>query len=278
MDTELLMEKFERMGARVKAHEEPRQTDRVSVDVRRDRKGEYFDLKVRGGAGGNRRAEPGVRLDVIDVRPGERHLLLAVSDEDRRTGLPTGTKQKFLCGHDERAWFVAAVPELRGASNVREAMEALKPAEVSRALAQARVPYADRNRRRNAAFVRQGEWFFVPEPGARVPQWLVLRDEPLVRTGGKPHRAEFAYRNGGELVYVHAATGRVMSRQQYELVLRDKPGRAAGYAPQRRNMYVLVRGRISHPDHKTLVLREWHSVLMNTEHQSVARRFVAFID
>jgi len=36
---------------------------------------------------------------------------------------------KFLCGHDERHWFVAAVPG-RGVSNVRTAMEALKPAAV----------------------------------------------------------------------------------------------------------------------------------------------------
>jgi hypothetical protein len=33
--------------------------------------------------------------------------------------------RKFLCGHDERHWFVAEVP--RG-TTVREAKEALKPA------------------------------------------------------------------------------------------------------------------------------------------------------
>ena len=38
--------------------------------------------------------------------------LLSVCDADRRSGLPEAgaEKQKFLCGHDERAWFVAAVP------------------------------------------------------------------------------------------------------------------------------------------------------------------------
>lgn len=32
------------------------------------------------------------------------------------------------------------------------------------------------------------------------------------------------------------------------------------------------------PDHKTLVLRDWHAVYMNNEHQSQSMRFVAFID
>jgi hypothetical protein len=47
---------------------------------------------------------------------------------------------------------------------------------------------------------------------------------------------------------------------------------------QRRNMRVLAKGRVSHPDHKTIVLPCWHEVVMNTEHQSVAMRWVAFID
>ena len=277
MDTELLIEKFGRMGARVKATEVRRQADRVSVDIGRDRKGEFFDLRVRAGEAA---VEPKVCVDVIDVRPRERHLLLSVCDADRRSGvLPEvgAAKQKFLCGHDERAWFVAAVPERRGASNVREAMEALKPFEAGRAQSQARVRFKDRNRRHNAGFVRQGEWFFVPEPRARVPEWLVLRDEPLVRTGGKPHRAEFAFRSGGELVYVHEKSGRVLSRREYRLVAA-KPGGLFGYEARRRDVNVLVRGRISHPDHKTIVLDGWHAVHMNTESQSEARRFVAFID
>ena len=41
---------------------------------------------------------------------------------------------------------------------------------------------------------------------------------------------------------------------------------------QRRNMQVMVKGRISHPDHKTILLRGWHMVVMNTENQSDAMR------
>ena len=59
---------------------------------------------------------------MLDVQPADRHLLLMV-----REG---GEKPKFLCGHDERHWFVAAVPESAPVGTVRAAKEALKPAEV----------------------------------------------------------------------------------------------------------------------------------------------------
>ena len=41
---------------------------------------------------------------MLDTRPNLRHLLL-MSRNCR-----TGAKEKFLCGHDERHWFVAAIP------------------------------------------------------------------------------------------------------------------------------------------------------------------------
>ena len=268
MDKFLLEAKFLRMGARVRARED-RGVGRVRVDVKRDRVGEYFDLAVRPGAG--------VWLDAIDVRPRERHLLLMVADDAGGAPARSGAKQKFLCGHDERSWFVAAVPEARAASNVAEALEALKPRAVQWALARQHVRARDRNRRRNAAFVRQGEWFFLPDPWFRVPDALVLRDEPLRRGNGKPHWAQFLARTGGEVVYVGRG-GKVLSEMEYRRVLSRDAKAAAAYSPQRRNMQVMVKGRISHPDHKTIVLPCWHSVLMNTENQSVAMRWVSFID
>ena len=46
----------------------------------------------------------------------------------------------------------------------------------------------------------------------------------------------------------------------------------------RRNSEVYVKGRIRHPDHQTLVLPDWHRVVMNTENQSRAMQHVAFLD
>jgi hypothetical protein len=45
-----------------------------------------------------------------------------------------------------------------------------------------------------------------------------------------------------------------------------------------RNAGVYVRGSVRHADHKTIVLHEWHRVLMNTEGESQAMRSVAFLD
>ena len=62
----------------------------------------------------------------VDVQPKQRHLLLLAKP---LTG--SGEKRKFLCGHDERHWFVASVPNADHVAQVQDAMEALKP--VSRA-------------------------------------------------------------------------------------------------------------------------------------------------
>src|SRR5689334_23162489 len=106
--------KFAMMGARLKVSVLPEQ--RVSgdyaVDIQRDRRGEYFELRVPEALS--------QRLDVnvLQTDKRDRHLLLFVRP-------PEGKPARFLCGHDEREWFVAAVPG--GASTVRQAKEALKP-------------------------------------------------------------------------------------------------------------------------------------------------------
>src|SRR5207237_314457 len=117
--------------------------------------------------------------------------LLLLAEEGSR-------KLKFLCGHDERQWFVAAVPEQEGAATVRTAMEALKPVEVRRAQTLQRIKTEDRRRRKTSAYLRQGEWFFMPASRVIVKEWLILHNEPLSRgNGSKPHIAEFCYRFGG---------------------------------------------------------------------------------
>jgi hypothetical protein len=45
-----------------------------------------------------------------------------------------------------------------------------------------------------------------------------------------------------------------------------------------RNASVFVRGRVWHPEHKTIVLDEWHRVLMNTEREAPGARSVVFLD
>ena len=69
----------------------------VSIDIGHDRDGEFFDI-----AAGR---EPVAGLSVVDAQPRLRHLVLMSRE-------PNG-KHKFLCGHDERHWFVAPFRPLR---------------------------------------------------------------------------------------------------------------------------------------------------------------------
>jgi hypothetical protein len=268
MHADILKAKFARLGARLHLHADGQDGPRdraFALDVRSDSEGEFFDIRVRSSAR--------VELEVIDLRRREQHLLLAAREGHGR--------QLYLCGHDERHWFVAGVPEPRGAiGNVFGAMEALKPAEVLQAQRRQGLKGKDRYRRKNAAFVRQGEWFFLPMPKLHVEKKLVLFNEPLSRgTGSKPHWAEMLYRKGGETVYVCDEHPQGLTVPAYLQLRRDRP-RAKGWnwRHMRRNAEAYVKGKISHADHKTIELYVWHKVLMNTEGQSQAMRHVVFLD
>jgi hypothetical protein len=267
MDANLLQAKFNRIGARLKIAERPAHRARttaglVSLDVQADRRGEFFQIFQ----------QPEAEISVLDVQPGDRHLLVLVRQN--------GEKPKFLCGHDERHWFVAAIPERASVGTVRQAREALKPAEVQIAQARQGLRARARGRRKNTAYVRQGEWFFIPAPGVVVDEKLVLRDEPLTRgNGGKPHWAEFCYRTGGESVHVCSGYPNGVTEEQYLRILADNmKAKGWGWRTMRRNPSVYVRGTVRHADHATITLQGWHQVLMNTETQAKAMRNVAFLD
>jgi hypothetical protein len=170
---------------------------------------------------------------------------------------------------------VAAIPESeRGVVGVASAKDALQPQEVREAVARMRP--RDRFRRRNVAYVRQGEWFFLPRWGFEVDERDVLRNEPLTRGRGKDHVLQFAYRIGGETVFANAEHPQGITAEEFD---RLPP------AERRRNWRELVRdpelyakGSVRHPDHDTIVLHDWHRVLMNTEQRARAMRHVAFLD
>jgi hypothetical protein len=152
MGTEVPERRFAAIGARVKVIRTTHD-DAARIDVGSDRHGEFFEIRWAGGAG--------FSLDVVEADRDDRSLLLLV-----REG---GEKSKFLCGFDERHWFVAAVPETaRGVTGVASAKDELQPPAVREAVAWVRP--RDRFRRRNAAYGRQGEWFFLP-------QWALVVDE-----------------------------------------------------------------------------------------------------
>jgi hypothetical protein len=264
METQLLETMFGRMGARVKVREFV--TDRgsaVGIDIRSDKRGEYFYIGIE--------PDDRVEYEVADIHPRMRHLLLMARRDD--------DKQKFLCGHDERHWFVCAVPD-RTVTNVVTAMEALQPPEVRGVVSRKVKRTKNRLRRRNEAFVRQGEWFFIPAPELVVNPKLVLRNEPISRgNGSKPHMCQYLYRTGGETVHVSRDQSRVMTPKEYGRLMETNPkARSWGWRVMRRNASAYVRGRVWHSDHKTVVLDGWHRVLMNTESQAPGARAVVFLD
>ena len=113
MDKTNLVTKFETLG--VRAPVRPLSRNRwqttagpVVIDTGHDRQGEFFGIQ----------AASDVDVAVVDLQPKDRHLLLMVRQPADRSG-QGDTKDKFLCGHDERHWFVAGVPEDASVSNVR---------------------------------------------------------------------------------------------------------------------------------------------------------------
>lgn len=237
-----------------------------AIDVELERGRERFVI---------RHGEAPVELAVVNADRALRHLLLLV-----KAGTLSGVrKHLYLCGHDERHWFVAAVPTTTMAvTTVADAMEALKPQEVRAAQVRERVPPRKRRRRANAAFLRQGEWFFLPAPDLVTDPRFVLRRERLTR-GGKPHVVDEAYRRGGETVYVCSRRPTGVPEAEYRRIMsRDPDARHWGWRVMRANPEVYVRGRVRHPDHATVVLQGWHRVLPNTEAQAPWRGQMAFLD
>lgn len=182
------------------------------IDIRRHGDREVYQLKYP--------ATDQIQTEALDVAPQLRHLVLDV------TGWRLPVSGRYLCGHDERHWFVASLPFGRRTTTVRGAMESLKPAVVLREQKRKGVKHR-RHRRKTAAYVRQGEWFFLPRPKMHVGD-LAVQNGRLVRGGGKPHRVEWLYRPEG----------------------RDE---------------TFVRGAVSHPDHQTIHLPVWHRVVQNNE-------------
>src|SRR5579859_1680951 len=79
----------------------------VSVNVLSDVNGEYFEVARRFD----------VILRVPEVVPHDRHLLLTAQP----TRVDDTEQSTFLCGHDERAWFAAAIPEEANARSIQQA-------------------------------------------------------------------------------------------------------------------------------------------------------------
>jgi hypothetical protein len=250
--TSHLRSSFRAIGAYVRAvppaQPVPRASWRVAAPARRiSVRDDAFELTL----------PINTRAVVLDCRKSDHHLVLSLQD-------PGAAPQRFLCGFDERHWFAAAVT----GHTVPAAKESLMPSEVRDAALRAGVRHGDLFRRHTKAFVRQGEWFFVPyraEPGPL----LVHRREPLIRPGGgKPHIVDELVRLGGEMVWFHAEHGANGLTEGEREALPEAIRTATGWYRRMRigeGASVLVRGAVRHSDHATIWLGSWHRVYINSE-------------
>ncbi len=269
-----LKEKFRKIGARVDiAFVEATQrrgfstvrNPPASLNILNDKDGEFFQINIR------RDVSETLDVLVLEVLPKDKHLVLLARHIDSEGNVIS--KNHFLCGQDERHFFVASVGKV---STVAAAKESLKPNEIL--TQETGLTKEKRHRRKTRVFKRQGEWFFLPAD-IRPDPVFVRRDEPLVRnTGSKAHIAELAYRKGGENVKVCREYPNGLTLEEYKTLIEDNPnGKYLQWRDMKRNASVYVKGRIRHADHATVILETWHRVLMNTERFSESV-VVAFLD
>jgi len=270
MNTEHITKKFGEIKARVAFQNvggrRPIAEDSmpISLDVQKDKGGEYFVIRKNPNVD-----VKDINLTVIDIRPEVRHLILMYKDKKR--------KVKYLCGHDEKHWFVAGIPDRDPVSNVMDAMNSLRPKEIKKESLKLKIFKSMNKLRKNKSYVRQGEWFFVPVQ-IDVDERFIHRKEPLSRgRGSKPHICDEVYRTGGETVYVHSQYAPSGVTEFTYKKLRKEHGNA-GWTTMTRNAAVYARGSVHHPDHKVIRLGSWHQVFMNREDKSTAGASITFLD
>lgn len=264
---------FQRMGAEL---------DLVDLAAQGRKRGPTFAIDIRNTSEGERFEITGLNLGredikIIDIEPDQKHLLLLWAERE------TGTKHKFLCGHDERHWFTAAIPDkpIGGVKNIEDAMQALKPELVRDREQKAGLKGSAKHHRWNPAWKRQGEWFFVPCWNAiSLKKAPILKNEPIQRGRAKPHLCEYLVRQGGTRVWVSTRFPNGLEQKAYEKLLKKEPKlKSLNWTLRIADAKVFVRGRISHPDHLTLNLgMEWHEVQMNRENEAPSMRHMRFLD
>jgi hypothetical protein len=221
-----------------------RATPRTSFDLNVAGRGkaEHFTLRLGPDA-------PEFR--VLQANRAARHLLLHAAGDDGG--------ERFLCGHDERHWFVAGIAAR--VTTITDARRALLP-EALRHLSLDADTLAHRH---NEVFKRQGEWFFVPT-SKDLSKAVILHGEPLMRnTRSKPHVVAELVRFGGTPVVLW--NGTEYEPEAFNAMILAAPSRQP-YGSARmmvKDPEVYARGAVRHADHATLHLPTWHRVYANVE-------------
>ena len=226
MHTEVLERRFAAIGAR--------------LNVSRPTDGRAAHRRSHGRAGRVlrrplRRRRPRGRVEVVDVGRTDRHLLLLVRDGEE--------KSKFLCGHDERHWFVAGDPRDRPR---RQRCRDGEGSAAAAACTRRRSSGSGRRtafRRRNAAYVRQGEWFFVPAPGLDAAEPRSCCATSRCRAAAARRTCSSSrIRRGGETVWVNSRHPSGISEPAYRAPDARSSGGSGGWNALVRDPELFAKG------------------------------------
>lgn len=189
-----------------------------------------------------RRFEVALPKAAADRNPG----LTVVREDKRRVWVERFTddrKRHFLCGLDEQHAFIAQLSD--AVSTVRQAHGSLRPAGLLDAEARAR-----------ASAIRQGEFFFVPLCDADLKRVMQL----------------------GKNVRVRQKTGIAQAAQWTRAGREHLADEVWSIRASATEHYVLVRGEVRHPDHRSLRLSHWMRVFQNRETAETRPAGVLWVD
>jgi hypothetical protein len=214
----------------------------VEVDHHRHSTAEF--IRIHCGAPDNLvlviDADPSYQQVVLRVREPRREFIERETRADGKIKVhhrvtPVVTRH-YLIGMDDGHLFIAELPHRGVINSVRDAHTLLKPIIV-------------RERERTVTVLRQGEWFFLPLTDAETRELATLQATDIaytnvVLTVPKPHDPH--PRHPPRMLNSHVA--------EYGLG-------------------AFVSGKVTHHQHRTLVLDGWYRVVHNTEIMSAHRWF-----
>jgi hypothetical protein len=249
-----IQKKFEEIGAKVLIKENNISDRDFSVGIVDRKAEEVFSISMK---------KHDIELQVLQTRKDIRHLLLMAKNKKHNT------HEKFLCGYDERHWFLVGVDD--DVRNVDHAMASLKPGYINFRQKITKVKPKNINKRHNKAFIRQGEWFFLPYYRLNSNNLIIYKNHSL---GG--HICDEVYEDVVETYFHHKHAPDGMLDWTYKKFLKKHPHvhpkKGWSYSVSLFGRY--ARGHVRHKDHQTIYLNDWHIVLKNRQKNTPGNVFL----
>ena len=260
MNAHNLNKAFAAIGARVRVSKRSRMFNSALLRVDKDKTGEYVSIIVD-----KERPHLPFNIHIADINKTLKQLTLSLTYVryqgryvyyDFKISNFARTVEHFLIGKDECHLFIASV---KSNISVKHAFAELRPLDAHTALTANGVKDKSWCKRKTKAYIRQGEWFFIPAtpPSESIP--VIHKKEPIGNVRS-PHIVDELMRFGGQKVYVNGTE--VLTLSEFKALAYEEQ---KNYSERVRDAQVFARGYVRHADHKTIYLEGWHEVHMNRE-------------